>query len=133
MTNSPSPTETLNKAIKKDNPFQELVVKKRDVWGKGLPDLPSLNAHASDAVFEAIEQISTRKKLSYGITVKAEKGLGKSHLISRIRNRVQAEDGSFFVYMSDFNDLNQIKPEFLKTLAFSLKEVVARACVSGDS
>lgn len=123
MTNSPSPTETLNKAIKKDNPFQELVVKKRDVWGKGLPDLPSLNAHASDAVFEAIEQISTRKKLSYGITVKAEKGLGKSHLISRIRNRVQAEDGSFFVYMSDFNDLNQIKPEFLKTLAFSLKEV----------
>ncbi|NEO75876.1 hypothetical protein [Moorena sp. SIO4G3] len=124
MTNSSSPLEELHNAIKKENPFnKELVVTKQNVWKEAFPDVGSINAHASDAVFDAVEQVRTGQRQVIGITIKAEKGLGKSHLLSRVRHQLQAEGGAWFVYMTDYNDLNRIKPEFLKTLALSLKEV----------
>lgn len=124
MTNSSSPLEELQNAIKKQNPFnKELVVKKQNVWQKAFPDVPSINTHASDAVFEAVEQVRSGDRQVIGITIKAEKGLGKTHLLSRVRHKLQAKGGAWFVYMTDYNDLNRIKPEFLKTLALSLKEV----------
>lgn len=117
-------TNDLINAIKNHNPFDRpLVVRSQDIWGKGFPDVPSLNAHASDAVFEAIEKVRTKKRQVVGITITAEKGLGKSHLISRIRHHVQADGSALFVYMSECGDLNRIKTEFLKTLAISLKQI----------
>ena len=117
-------TNDLINAIKNHNPFDRpLVVRSQDIWGKGFPDVPSLNAHASDAVFEAIEKVRTKKRQVVGITITAEKGLGKSHLISRIRQHVQADGSALFVYMSECGDLNRIKTEFLKTLAISLKQI----------
>ncbi|NES81782.1 MAG: hypothetical protein F6K10_10470 [Moorea sp. SIO2B7] len=124
MSNSSSPLEELHNAIKKQNPFnKELVVKKQNVWKKEFPHVPSINAHASDAVFKAIEEVRSGQRQVIGITIKAEPGLGKTHLLSRVRHQLQAEGGAWFVYMTDYNDLNRIKPEFLKTLALSLKEV----------
>jgi hypothetical protein len=117
-------TNDLINAIKNHNPFDRpLVVRSQDIWGKGFPDVPSLNAHASDAVFEAIEKVRTKKRQVVGITITAEKGLGKSHLISRIRHQVQADGSALFVYMSECGDLNRIKTEFLRTLAISLKQI----------
>jgi hypothetical protein len=117
-------TNDLINAIKNHNPFDRpLVVRSQDIWGKGFPDVPSLNAHASDAVFEAIEKVRTKKRQVVGITITAEKGLGKSHLISRIRHHVQADGSALFVYMSECGDLNRIKTEFLRTLAVSLKQI----------
>ncbi|MBW4610678.1 MAG: hypothetical protein KME22_26565 [Hassallia sp. WJT32-NPBG1] len=117
-------TNDLINAIKNHNPFDRpLVVRSQDIWGKGFPDVPSLNAHASDAVFEAIEKVRTKKRQVVGITITAEKGLGKSHLISRIRQHVQADGSALFVYMSECGDLNRIKTEFLRTLAISLKQI----------
>lgn len=123
MTSSSSSITDLDNLIKSQNPFDRpLVVRSQDVWGKGFPDVPSLNAHASDAVFEAIEKVRTGKRQVIGITITAEKGLGKSHIISRIRHRLQAEGSALFVYMSECGDLNRIKTEFLRTLATSLKQ-----------
>jgi len=120
---SVSSLEALNDAISNNNPFnRELIVRKRAVWDKGFPDLPSLNAHASDAVFEAIGEIRKGQRQAVGITIQAEKGHGKSHLISRIRSRLQEEGSALFVYMSEYDDLNRIKPEFLNTLSGSLKQ-----------
>ena len=122
MTSLPSSITDLNNAIKSHNPFDRpLVVRSHDVWEKSFPDVPSLNAHVSDAVFEAIE-IRTGQRPVAGITITAEKGLGKSHVISRIRHRLQAEGGALFVYMGEYSDLNRIKFEFLQTLASSLKK-----------
>jgi hypothetical protein len=124
MTSSSSSIADLDNLIKSQNPFDRpLVVRSQDVWGKGFPDVPSLNAHASDAVFEAIEKVRTGQRQVIGITITAEKGLGKSHLISRIRHRLQAEGSALFVYMSECGDLNRIKTEFLRTLATSLKQI----------
>ena len=118
------PSDDLINAIENHNPFEgRLVVKSRDIWGTGFPDVSSLNAHVSDAVYNAIDKISSGKRQVVGITITAEKGLGKSHLISRIRRRLQSDQSALFVYMSQVGDLDGIKAEFLRNLANSLKEV----------
>ena len=116
----------LNKAIVSQNPFdRSLIVRSNDIWKPSFPDVPSINAHASDAIFQAIEQIRAGYRTVSGITIKAEKGLGKSHLISRIRSRLLEEGGSFFVYMSDvdYGNLNRVHANFLTTLSLSLKQI----------
>jgi hypothetical protein len=124
MNSAPSAITDLNHAIKSENPFDRpLVVRSHDVWEQSFPDVPSINAHASNAVFQAIEQIRVGQLSVIGITIKAERGLGKSHLISRIRSHLKVEGGSFFVYMSEYGDLNRINSKFLDTLASSLKQV----------
>ncbi|MEH2043861.1 hypothetical protein [Nostoc sp.] len=111
-------------AIKNHNPFDRpLVVRSQDIWVTGFPDVPSLNAHASDAIFDAIEIVRTKQQPVIGITIKAERGLGKSHLISRIRRRLQTDGSALFVYTSEINDLNRIKGEFLRNVANSLKQI----------
>ncbi|MFB2879738.1 hypothetical protein [Floridanema aerugineum] len=125
MTNSHSSDSDLKKAIESQNPFdRSLIVRSHDVWEQSFPDVPSINSHASDAVFQAIGQIRAGQRSVIGITIKAEKGLGKSHLISRIRSRLLMEGDCFFAYMSevDYGDLNRINSNFLNTLTSSLKQ-----------
>jgi hypothetical protein len=126
MINSFSSDSDLRKVIENHNPFdRSLVVRSHDVWNQSFPDVPFINSHASNAVFQAIEQIKTGKRSVVGITITAEIGLGKSHVVSRIRHQLQKEGNSFFVYMSetDYSDLNKIYSKFLNTLASSLKQI----------
>ncbi|MEH2418858.1 hypothetical protein [Nostoc sp.] len=110
--------------ISKNNPFQgRLVVRDQNVWGQGFPDVPSLNSHASDAVYDAVEKVRSGQRKIVGITITAERGLGKSHVIGRIRHQLQVDGSALFVYMSQCNNLNRIKAEFLTTLANSLKQI----------
>ncbi|AFY54054.1 hypothetical protein Riv7116_1494 [Rivularia sp. PCC 7116] len=112
----------IDELIQKKNPFVgHIVVRSSQVWGKSFPDVPSINAHASDAVFDAVKKVSKGERENVGITITAEKGLGKSHIISRIRHRLQTEDNAFFIYMGKYDNLNQIKYEFLQTVAASLR------------
>ncbi len=116
----------LSKAIASQNPFdRSLIVRSNDIWKPNFPDVSSINAHASDGIFQAIEQIRAGYRTVSGITIRAEKGLGKSHLISRIRRRLLDEGGSFFVYMSDvdYGNLNRVNANFLNTLSSSLKQM----------
>ncbi|MBD2208579.1 hypothetical protein H6G27_01680 [Nostoc linckia FACHB-104] len=115
-------TSTIDELIKKQNPFAgHLVVKPQQIWGKSFPDVPSINSHASNAVFDAVEKIRQGQRTTAGITIVAERGLGKSHIISRIRHRLQAEGGSLFIYMSRYDNLNQIQYELLQSVASSLR------------
>ncbi|MBW4496987.1 MAG: KAP family NTPase [Oscillatoria princeps RMCB-10] len=122
-----SPIEALNAAIKSENPFGKTgIVKEQDVWGKGFPDVSALNKYASDAVFQAIEQVRTsqssqEKVISLALT--AQQGVGKTHVLSRLRHRLESEGGGLFVYASadKYTDLNQIKYQFQQTLADSLR------------
>ncbi|MEP0854836.1 P-loop NTPase fold protein [Trichocoleus sp. DQ-U1] len=128
MTNfSASPIEELNAAIESHNPFalKGAAVRIQDVWGQGFPDISTLNAHASDAVFQAIKQVSSGQGKVTSIAITAEQGVGKTHLISRIRHRLQAQGGALFVYASasKFSDLDRIQYQFLQTLGDSLSQV----------
>jgi hypothetical protein len=115
-------TSTIDELIRNQNPFAgHIVVRPQQIWGKSYPDVPSINVHASNAVFDAVENIRNGKRETVGITITAEKGLGKSHIISRIRHRLQAEDNTLFIYMSKYDNLNQIKYQFQQTVASSLR------------
>jgi len=127
MESSPvSPIEALNAAIQSHNPFSNAgIVKEQDVWGKGFPDVPTLNSHASDTVFQAIEQVRTSQSSQDKVTsiaITAEPGVGKSHIISRIRHRIEREGGALFVYASldNYKDLNLINYKLQQTLSESL-------------
>lgn len=117
-------TSSIEDLIRDHNVFDgHQVVKQSQVWGKNFSDVPSINAHASDAVFQALRQVRSGQCQVRGITITADKGLGKSHIISRIRHRLHSEDNALFIYMAEYRNLNSIKFEFLQTLASSLKQV----------
>jgi hypothetical protein len=123
---SVSPIEALNAAIQNHNPFSKAgIVKEQDIWGKGFPDIPTLNAHASDAIFQAVEKVQTsqssQEKVS-SLVLTAQQGVGKSHILSRTRHRLESNGGALFVYASvnNYTDLNLIKYQFQQTLANSL-------------
>ncbi|MDX2254513.1 MAG: hypothetical protein NW214_03265 [Pseudanabaenaceae cyanobacterium bins.39] len=118
-----SSSENIDNAIKNSNPFSIKFVDQHHIWGASFPDVPEINAHISDAVFNAIDQVSKNELPSIGIIISGEKGLGKTQVISRIRHRLQTEGKAFFVYMGNYGDLDYIKSEFLQTLTSSLKRV----------
>ena len=117
MTNTEN---NLDDLIKNHNPFAgQTVVRPPQIWAKSFPDVASINAHASDAVFRCRCSKSRQgQRQVVGITITADKGLGKSQTISRIRHRLQAENGTLFVYMGKYDNLNQIKYQFLQTSSF---------------
>lgn len=127
MTISASSINQLNAAIESSNPFVDrgAAVRAQDVWGKEFPDIQTLNAHASDAVFQAIKQVNSGQGKVTSIALIAEQGVGKTHIISRIRHRLQAQGGALFIYASasKFSDLDRIKYQFLQTLGDSLNQV----------
>ena len=92
--------------IQTQNPFSDFVVRTQDIWEEPFLDAPSLNAHASDAVFRAIEQLQKKQRNSIGITIRAEKGLGKSHIISRVRHRIQDMGNAIFIYRTHLTSLS---------------------------
>ncbi|MCC3527352.1 MAG: ATP-binding protein [Microcoleus sp. PH2017_22_RUC_O_B] len=130
MNNIPvSPIEALNAAIQNHNPFSKAgIVKEQDVWGKGFPDLPTLNAHASDAIFQAVEKVKTsqssQEKVS-SLVLTASMGVGKSHILNRTRQRLESNGNALFVYASvnNYTDLNFIKYQFQQTLVNSLSRI----------
>lgn len=129
MTNNPtSPIEAVNAAIQSQNPFINAgIVKEQDIWKKKSPDVSTLNAHASDAVFRAIELVRTSQSSQDKVTsiaITAQQGVGKTHLLIRIRHHLEKEGGALFVYAggNNYTDLNLVKYQFQKTLADSLSK-----------
>ncbi len=123
MSNEPL---TLEQLILDRNPFDRSpVVRSQDIWEQHFPDVPTINGDISDAILQGIEQIKNNQRPALGITIKAERGLGKSHLISRIRARIQESNSSFFIYAlgADYSDLDDINQLFLGTLSLSLKQI----------
>lgn len=129
MTNTPSsPIESVNAAINSHNPFINAgIVKEQNIWGKGFPDVTTLNQHASKKIFEAIEFVRQTKHSQDKITsiaITAQQGVGKTHLLSRIRHQLEKEGGALFIYASanNYTDLNLVKYQFQQTLADSLSK-----------
>ena len=115
-------TSSIDELIKNKNPFAgHIVVRSSQIWGKSFPDVASINAHASNAVFDAVDKVAKGERETVGITITAEKGVGKSHIISRVRHRLQKENNALFIYMGKYDNLNQIKYEFLQTVTSSLR------------
>lgn len=114
-------TAEINQLIAQKNPFnKELFTRKEEVWMGVSIDYPAINSHVSQHIFRAIDEIKDGSRKALGITIKAEKGLGKTHVISRLRNQLKDTEGNIFIFIAEYNDLNNIKEEFLNAVASSL-------------
>ncbi|MBW4574774.1 MAG: ATP-binding protein [Aphanothece sp. CMT-3BRIN-NPC111] len=124
---SNSSIEELNAAIQTHNPFLDrgAAVRIQDVWEPEFFDIPTLNAHASDAIFQTIRQLSSSQAKVTSIAITGEQGIGKTHLISRIRHLLLNEDNALFIYASasNFSELNLIQYQFLQILSHSLNQI----------
>lgn len=115
-------------ALQANNPFEKPpVVKEQNIWGESFPDVASLNAHASDAVFKALDKVrSSDSSLdkATSIVFAADRGVGKSHVIKRIRKRLQSEGQTLFIYASadKYGDLNFVNCSFQQSVAASLEQ-----------
>jgi hypothetical protein len=112
-----SSIKDLNHALLSHNPFNEVTVTYQNIWQQEFPDVAFLNAHASDAVFQTLQQ-----NYKTSIVITAEYGTGKSHIISRIRHRLKSQGGALFMYANKYGDLKNIKHGFQKTIADSLNQ-----------
>ncbi len=116
-------------ALQANNPFERPpVVKDQNIWGESFPDVPALNAIASDVVFEALGKgrsaDSTFDKVA-SIVLIADRGVGKSHVIRRIRQRLQASGEGVFIYASadKYGELDHINALFQQSMAESLEQI----------
>lgn len=115
--------DQINELIKNHNPFAgQTIVKSHQIWENTFPDVPTINNHASDAVFSALELINSGQRQSViGITIVGDKGIGKTQVISRIRHCLQKEDSGIFIYVGEYSGIN-VKSVFLKRLSESMKK-----------
>ncbi|XHX77560.1 MAG: P-loop NTPase fold protein [Stenomitos frigidus ULC029] len=119
-----SPINEVNAALLEHNPFaQPPILVANHVWGKGFPDVESLNAHASGAVFKALEEVRADLYSKTSILITAQDGTGKTHIISRVRRHLQNQGSALFVYATKFDDLNRAKQGFQQILADSLSNI----------
>ena len=125
MTNSSfSSLEDLNAALLSQNPFAKPpFLNASDVWGNEFFDVETINVHASDAIFQALDQIRAGQYPTTSIAITAQDGTGKTHIISRIRHRLQEHGGGLFVYANKYGNINQIKQGFQRILAESLGKI----------
>lgn len=117
-----SPLKSLNAVIAGDNPFDRLAaVRESEIWSLGIADVAALNQHASDAILKLLHHTGNLKLQA--TTIIGNPGTGKSHLISRIRHRLQTENNGLFVYINanNFNDVNLLRTQFLQSLIDSLR------------
>jgi len=118
-----SSLDEINRIIQIHNPFnRHFVVKTQQIWANEIPDVPSINSHASKAVLEAIKKIEESRISTLGIALLAPKGRGKTHILSRIRHRLQEQGNGVFVYLSEYGNLSSIKHQFLQGLVLSLRK-----------
>lgn len=69
-----------------------------DVWGTSPFHVEGLHTRAEDRIRSGILQAKNSQGSSpIGLTLQGQKGVGKTHLLGRVRRTVQREDGYFFL------------------------------------
>ncbi|MBS3030126.1 MAG: hypothetical protein HCA25_24590 [Dolichospermum sp. DET50] len=91
----------LDKARKESaNPFRlKSVITANEVWGDVITDLSGLNQHIDERIFDAISEVRKKYSSKIGITIKGDRGTGKSHIIHRVWKKITQEGDSIFAYI----------------------------------
>jgi Cdc6-like AAA superfamily ATPase len=84
-----------------ENPFRlKSVISANEVWGDVITDLPGLNQHIDERIFDAITEVRKKYSSKIGIAIKGDRGTGKSHVIYRVWRKITQEGDSVFAYIS---------------------------------
>lgn len=122
MATSSTPEQKALQTLQEFSPFEgHSITKSNQIWDDNFLDVPSINSHVSDSIFEIIQRAS-KNNISLGVALLAPKGRGKTHILSRIRHRLKMEGQGFFIYMCEYGNLNSIKSQFLQSVAYSLRK-----------
>ncbi len=82
------------------NPFGlKPVISDTEVWGDVVTNLPSLNQHIDERIFDAISEVRQKYSNKIGIAIKGDRGTGKSHIIHRVWKKITHDRGSVFAYI----------------------------------
>jgi archaellum biogenesis ATPase FlaH len=114
-------TKTLDQIIEQHNPFTPKVTAQHNVWSSNYSGVDSINLNAFNSVVKLIDDVETGKLIAEGALIVGERGLGKTQLIARLHHHLNEKDKAFFVYMSEYENLDSLKAEFLQALVYSLK------------
>jgi Cdc6-like AAA superfamily ATPase len=94
------------------NPFSSIpVISENEVWGDGdvvIHDLPGLNQHIDERIFDAITEVRQKYSPKIGIAIKGDRGTGKSHIIHRLWKKITQEGGSVFAYIGPYANPKRI-------------------------
>ena len=124
-----SPESAIFAALEANNPFEKPpVVREQNIWGESFPDVPSINTTASDALFNAVQQVKQADSSLDKVTTLvflADRGTGKSHVIKRIRRRLQSTGEGVFIYASadKYGSLSLVNLLFQQSIAESLEQI----------
>ncbi len=76
MSVTSSPIEEIQLAIQSENPFDRpRFLKQEDIWTSTFPDVPTINQHASDAIFAAIEAVRLHQRATVSLFISADSRL----------------------------------------------------------
>jgi hypothetical protein len=102
------------------NPFRlEPVITDTEIWGEVMTDLPELNQHLDEKVYQAISEIRNKYSRKIGVVIKGDRGTGKSHVIHRIRKTIERESMCVFAYIPPFDNPSRINSHVRLYLAKS--------------
>ena len=91
------------------NPFRlKSVISANEVWGDVITDLPGLNQHIDERIFDAITEVRQKYSPKIGIAIKGDRGTGKSHIIHRLWKKITQEGGSVFAYIGPYANPKRI-------------------------
>lgn len=126
--------EPINAALRADNPFESSHVATRR---GSLPDIPSLNAHASDAVLSALSKVahaeSTLDKIT-SLVIEADSGYGKSHVIKRLETQLKVQGDTIFISanVGRYGHADMVNSCFQQSIAESLEQETDRGFTQGQ-
>jgi hypothetical protein len=91
------------------NPFRiQSIVTATEVWGTVQSEIASLHLDAEKTILNAIKNIKDTGKV--GILISAVPGAGKSHLIHRIREKLESQGLGIFAYIPPITEPS--RPDF---------------------
>jgi hypothetical protein len=109
------------------NPFRlKPIVSADEVWGDVVTDLPDLNQHVDQKIYQAISEVRQKYSDKIGIAVKGDRGTGKSHVIHRIWKTIERDGGAVFAYIPPFTNPSRIDSHVRLYLAQSFNHKDAR-------
>lgn len=109
------------------NPFRlKPIVSADEVWGDVITDLPDLNRHVDQKIYQAISEVRQKYSDKIGIAVKGDRGTGKSHVIHRIWKTIESDGGAVFAYIPPFTNPNRIDAHVRLYLAQSFSHADVR-------
>ena len=118
--------EIINNTLLERNPFSKPpYVGTNDIWAEeDINDLETLNAHGSDAVMQALQDIkvSTSESRSNSIVIMGAVQIGKTHLIRRIRRKVKNLKSGLFLLIPCL-DVNRPWESFQNLASESLDQL----------